>query len=132
LYVFLHFGKIINKMPISEGAAIQEKKVIFRAYQIIWYVLGILETLLIFRFVLKLTAANPSSPFSILVYGLTYPFILPFRWLYSTPSFEGSQVEWHTIIAMFVYFLASWFLIRFFQLVKPVKKSEIEETVDNV
>ncbi|MBI3573052.1 MAG: hypothetical protein HY092_02535, partial [Candidatus Kerfeldbacteria bacterium] len=40
------------------------KKRIFYSYQIIWYVLSLMEIILSFRFVLKLLGANPSSGFA--------------------------------------------------------------------
>src|SRR5258708_32834705 len=56
----------------------EKKKVIFRSYQIIWYVLGVMEFLLVFRFVLKMIGANPFSGFTSLIYNLSNPLALPF------------------------------------------------------
>jgi hypothetical protein len=37
----------------------EKKKTIFRVNQIIWFILGLIEVLLAFRFVLRLLGANP-------------------------------------------------------------------------
>lgn len=41
----------------------ETKKAIFRSYQFIWYLLGVIEVLLAFRVILKLMGANTSSGF---------------------------------------------------------------------
>jgi len=84
----------------------------FKAYQIIWFVIGLIEALLAVRFTLKLIAANPGSPFAGLVYGLSDFFLLPFFGLTITPSVGGIVLELHTIIAMIVYALMGWGLQR--------------------
>ena len=54
-------------------------KPLYRGTQIVWYILGLLEALLAFRFVLKLLAANPSAGFSSFIYAVSYPFTAPFN-----------------------------------------------------
>jgi YggT family protein len=73
--------------------------------QIIGAVLGLLEVLLGLRFVLKLIAANPSSGFAVFVYGMTQPFLAPFKALVGTPRTGGVILEVTTLIAMAVYAL---------------------------
>ena len=110
----------------------QTKKVIFRTYQALWYILGIIETLLGFRLFLKFVGANPGSGFAGFIYSLSGLFTNPFIGVVN-PSISGSSVlEWSTLIAIAVYAILVWLIIEFFQLVKPVKQEEIEQTVDSV
>src|SRR4051812_18850090 len=98
------------------------KKTIFRTYQIIWYVLGVLEVILAFRFILKILAANPLSGFASLVYSLSGPFVLPFVGVLriSTAPSVGTVFEWPTLLAMAVYWLVAFGLVQLFQFIKPV------------
>jgi len=110
---------------------LKKKKVIFRTYQIIWYILGVIETLLAFRFVFKLLAANPGSPFVRGIYNASSSLIAPFRGIFPTPVVEGSVFEWTTLVAVVVYAVVAYGIVYLLQLVKPVEPQEIEETVDN-
>lgn len=111
----------------------QQKVAIFRAYQLIWYLLGIIETLLVFRVILKLIAANPGSPFSAFIYNISYPFAYPFLGMVATPVIpNGSVFEWSSLIGMLVYAAVAYGLIYLFQLIKPTNPDEVEEEVDEV
>src|SRR5688572_22512241 len=74
------------------------KKSIFRTYQVVWYILGVIEVLLAFRVALKILGANPLSGFTNLVYTLSDPFALPFAGVLgvSIAPATGSIFEWST------------------------------------
>lgn len=99
-------------------------KPLYRGTQIVWYILGILEVLLAFRFLLKLFAANPSAGFSSFVYGVTYIFAAPFLNVFRLTRVEGSIFEWTTLLAMAVYGLIAWAIIRLFVMSKAVSTPE--------
>jgi len=84
----------------------------FKATQLVWLFLGILEALLGLRFFLKLIAANPASPIAVFIYGFTGLFLLPFAGLTGTPQAGGMILEFSTVIAMLVYALIGWALER--------------------
>jgi hypothetical protein len=87
-----------------------------RARQIIYLVLGILETLLIIRLVMRLLAANPSAGFSRLIYGLTGPFVAPFQGVFPTPAADGSVFEVATVLAIVIYILLAWCIMRIIEV----------------
>lgn len=109
----------------------ETKKTIFRAYQVIWYILGVLEILLLFRLFLKAVAANPSSGFTQFIYTVTEPFAGPFLGVFRIDTVNGSVFEWTTILAMVVYFLIAYALVKIFQFIKPVSPEEVDQEVDN-
>ena len=115
----------------SETRAIEKKKVIFRTYQVIWYVLGVMETLLLFRFIFKLLGANPGTPFVRFLYSISGIFLTPFRAIFPTTTVEGSIFEGSTLVAMAIYVVIAYGIVHLFQLVKPVKSDEVERVVDN-
>ena len=84
----------------------------FKATQLVWLFLGILEALLALRFGLKLIAANPDSPIAVFIYGLTSLFLFPFAGLTATPAAGGMVLEISTVIAMVVYALIGWAIER--------------------
>jgi hypothetical protein len=90
--------------------------------RVMWFMLGLLEGLLALRFLLAIMAANPRNAFAALVYGLTGAFVAPFRTLFATPSADGSVVELYTLVAMVVYFLAWWTIVKLIGVVtnRPV------------
>lgn len=95
---------------------------LYQFVRMMWYLLGLLEGLLAIRFILALLAANPNNGFASLIYAITGPFVAPFRTLFATPGFGGSVFELYTLIAMLVYFLAWWAIVRLVEVVanRPV------------
>jgi hypothetical protein len=83
-----------------------------KATQIIWLVTGILEALIGIRFLLKLLAANPQAGFARFIYGITAVFLAPFVALFPDPSAAGSVLEVSSLVAMLVYALAAWGVVR--------------------
>src|SRR5947207_737253 len=90
----------------------RKKKTIFRAYQIIWYLFGFIEVLLLFRFFLKFLGANAGSAFVSLIYGLSNPLAIPFFGIFAPVSTGPIIIEWSTIIAMIVYWVVAWGLVE--------------------
>ncbi|HEY4493960.1 MAG TPA: YggT family protein [Candidatus Paceibacterota bacterium] len=95
-------------------------KPIYHGTQIVWYILGILEALLMFRFVLKLLGANPNAGFSNFIYDITYIFAAPFLNVFRITRVEGSIFEWTTLLAMLVYYLLAYAIIKLFLMGKTV------------
>lgn len=110
----------------------QKKKAIFRTYQIIWYILGVIEVLLIFRFALAMMGANPASGFASLIYTISAPFAIPFRGILGVSAVPttGSVFEWSTLIAMVVYAIIAGGIVQLLQLFKPTTPQEVSEAVD--
>lgn len=106
-------------------------KPLFRGTQIVWYVLGILEALLAFRFALKLLAANPGAGFTSFIYGASSPFASPFLSVFRMTRVEGSIFEWTTLLAMLVYWLIAWGIIRLFLMSKTVSTPEAAVKLDD-
>jgi len=78
----------------------------------IYLLFGLLGGLLGIRFVLGLLGANPAAGFAQLIYGVTGPFIAPFAGLFGQPRFEGSVFESNSLVAILVYALIAWVLVR--------------------
>jgi hypothetical protein len=90
----------------------------------VWYVLGLLEALLAFRFALKLLVANPGAGFTDFVYTVTAPLMSPFENVFRVTQVQGSVVEWTTLLAMAVYGLIAWGIARLLVMGRSVSTPE--------
>lgn len=93
---------------------------LYRGTQIVWYILGFIEVLLAFRFVLKLLGANPSAGFTSFIYATTHVFAAPFLNVFRITKVAGSTLEWTTLLAMFVYWILALGIIKIFLMSKTV------------
>ena len=93
---------------------------------IIYFFFGVLETLLAFRLVLKLTGASIASGFVGLIYGLTGIFILPFEGMFRKGYTQGieqtSVLEPSTLVALIVYALLAWGIVKLIKIFSGEKK----------
>ncbi len=105
-------------------------KPLYRGTQIVWYIVGLLEALLAFRFVLKLLAANPNAGFSDFIYSVTHIFAAPFINVFRLTQVQGSIFEWTTLLAMLVYYLIALGIIRLFLMSKSVSTPEAAVKLD--
>ncbi len=84
----------------------------YRASQILYLLLGIVETLIIIRVVLKLLAANSGVGFVRFAYGVSAPLMAPFQGIFPTPVSHNSVVELSSLVAIAVYALVAWGIVR--------------------
>ena len=105
-------------------------KPLYRGTQIVWYILGLLEVLLAFRFALKLFAANPQAGFSSFIYTVSYPFAMPFLNVFHAMKVEGGIFEWTTLLAMFVYWLIACGIVKLFFMSKTISTTEAATKLD--
>jgi hypothetical protein len=106
-------------------------KPLYRGTQVVWYILGLIEILLAFRFVLKFLAANPDAGFSSFIYAVTYVFAAPFLSVFRVTQIAGSVVEWTTILAMFVYWVVAYGIVRMLLMGKTVSTPEAAVKLNN-
>ena len=99
-------------------------KPLYRGTQIVWYILGIIEVLLAFRFILKLLGANSAAGFTSFIYSVTHIFATPFLSVFGISKVSGSVFEWTTILAMFVYWVLAIGIIKLFLMGKTVSTPE--------
>lgn len=106
-------------------------KPLYRGTQIVWYILGLLEILLVFRFVLKFLGANPDAGFSAFIYGVTHVFAAPFISVFRVTYVEGSVIEWTTLLAMFVYWIIAVGVIKLLVMGKTISTPEAAVKLNN-
>jgi uncharacterized protein YggT (Ycf19 family) len=107
----------VHEEHYVEDATQINRENVFKITQFIWLMFGILEALIGFRIFLKLIAANPANWFASLVYRLSEPFLIPFQGITMDPSFQGLVLEISSVIALLVYALVAWAIVRLVWLV---------------
>jgi hypothetical protein len=91
----------------------QERRIFtFKATQLIWLLLGILEGLIALRIGLMLIGANPNSSIVALIYGFTGLFLFPFTGLIASPTVDNMVLELSSLFAMLIYALVAWVVER--------------------
>lgn len=106
-----------HQTQVVENRNADRRMAVGRAAQLIWLFFGILEALIGLRVLLKLIAANPGNPLASFIYRVTDLFLWPFAGLTVTPQAEGMVLEIPAIIAMFVYALIAWALVKLVWLI---------------
>jgi YGGT family protein len=84
-----------------------------RLMQAVYLFFGVLEALLVIRFLLRALAANSEAGFAQAVYAITGVLVAPFTGLFGTPQIaNGAALELSTLIALIVYGAIGWLLAR--------------------
>lgn len=102
----------------------------FKLGKIVYYILGVLEVLLAFRLIFKFLGANPESNFVSLIYVISEGFLSPFSGIFRSAINSGietrSVFEPTTIIAMIVYALIAYGVVRLIGIYESPKKKVIK------
>ena len=110
-------GDHVHEEHIVEDVDLEYRQTIYKITQLIWLLFGILEAMIGFRIALKLIGANPANWFTAFVYQLTDIFLWPFQSIIANPSVQGLVLEISSFIAMLVYALVGWVVVRLIWLV---------------
>jgi len=79
---------------------------------------------------LKLLAANPNAGFTDFIYNVSFPFVAPFLNVFRVTKVEGSVFEWTTLLAMAVYWLIAYGIVKLFFMGKTVSTPEAAVKLD--
>jgi hypothetical protein len=89
----------------------------------IWYLVGFIEIILLFRFVLKLLGANPSNDFVDFVYAVTGVLTAPFDTIFGVTKPQAGDIssvfEPSILVAAAVYALVGWGIVKLLNLNRP-------------
>ena len=96
--------------------------------QIVQLVVGVIEAVIALRVVLKLIAANPQNEFAHLVYGISGFFVDPFITLTGSLSSGGFVLEIPSLIAMAVYALIGWAIVKIVYILLAPSRSRSDST----
>ena len=98
----------------------------------IYLLFGILEGLLAIRFGLALLGANPAAGFAQFIYSITKPFLAPFVGLFGTARSGGSVFDVSPLVALIVYALIAWVLVKAVGLVMGDSRRGVRTTSSQI
>jgi uncharacterized protein YggT (Ycf19 family) len=90
---------------------------------IIWWVVGLLDTLIAIRFLLKLFGANTTAAFVRFMYDLTAPLVAPFHGIFNTTAEGRSIFEPESIVAIIIYTLVGWGIVSLIRVLSRNRRS---------
>lgn len=117
-----------EQVAINYGA--ERQATLVRASRLVSFVFGVIVALIAIRVLLKLIAANPASPFAQFIYNMTGLFVAPFVGLTATPAVDSSVLELTSLVAMVIYALVGWAVVKLIWLVfyRPSTRSVNTQT----
>ncbi len=105
---------VVNSQPQSKATGSQTVE------YLVYFFFGVLEILLAFRLVLKLTGAGLTSAFVGFIYGLTGVFIMPFEGIFHREFARGAEttsvLEPATLVAIIVYAVVAWGIVKLIRI----------------
>jgi len=99
------------------------RRAAYKMVQGLWLLFGIVEGVLAIRFVLRLLGANEAAGFARFIYSASGPFVAPFNNLFGNPGSNGSVLELNTIVAILVYMLVAWLVVKVLWLLAGESRS---------
>lgn len=108
----------VRKEQTEEVRRQPHNRKVSKAAQIVWFLVGIVVTILLIRFALALLGANLENQFASFVYSLSDPFVAPFRGLLQIGEFQAgvSRFEIETLLSAFIYLLIGWGIVKAIEL----------------
>lgn len=101
-----------RKARIVKDVGAEWRMMIGKVTRVIYVFALLLEMVIGFRVILKLIAANSANDFAEMIFRLSHPFVRPFLGLTVSPSIGSVVLEIPSVIAMIVYWIIAWALIR--------------------
>jgi len=88
-----------------------------RAEQAVWLVAGVVDALLIIRFLFKLLGASTQASFVRFIFDLTQVFVAPFHGIFNTAASGHNVFEPESLVAIAIYSLIGWGLASLVRVV---------------
>ena len=79
---------------------------------------------------MKLFGANPGAGFTELIYTLSSIPLAPFRFVFSNNAVGSSVFEWSTLLAMAVYWVLVWGIIKLILIPRTVDTRRAENVIE--
>ena len=100
----------VDRQTVASETAVPRQVIVGR---IIYYVVGFITILLLLRIVLLLLAANQGNGFVDFIYAVSGLFAMPFYGIFNyTPAYGSSVLELSSIVAILIYALVGWGLVK--------------------
>lgn len=105
-------GDHVHEEHVVRNVDLEYRETLYRLSQFIWLIFGGIVALIGIRVILMLIGANPANTFTAFIYQLSELFLWPFRNIVANPAFQNYVLEITSVIAMIVYPLIAWAIVR--------------------
>ena len=105
-------GDHVHEEHVVQNVNLEYREALYKVSQFIWLIFGGIEALIGIRVLLMLLGANPANTFTAFVYQLSSLFLWPFQNIVANPAFQNYVLEITSIIAMIIYPLIGWAIVK--------------------
>ena len=109
-------GVQVRRQNISRSV---ETSGVVVAQRFVWFIVGVINVLIAIRFILLLLGANQSAGFVDFIYGITGILVAPFVGIFGEPTYGRFMFEWSSVLAIVVYSLIAWGIVKLITLTRP-------------
>jgi YggT family protein len=86
------------------------------AVSVTYYILDVIEILLLLQFLFALFRANPGSPIVTLIRVLTDPLVAPFAGIFPSAAAVGTSIDWAALVGMAIYAIIAYLIVKLIYL----------------
>lgn len=122
-----HTTQVEQTTVVVPSAATIERRRYTRARRTIYTIVNIIAVFIFIRFLLVLFGADPLNGFASFIYGITFPFVLPFRDLFgpgNEPQLGVNIFDASYLVAIAIYYIFAWIGAKVAQLIYLRTRSE--------
>jgi uncharacterized protein YggT (Ycf19 family) len=118
-------NRVESRQQIFEDQNQTRANIRYWTRAIAYFLLGVLEVILLLRLIFRLFGANEDSSFITFLYTLSHPFVTAFNGIFNDQTLGKYGVfEFSTLIAMVVYALIIWGLVSLVNVIfAPIQTS---------
>jgi hypothetical protein len=104
-------NQVENRAEVFEDVNQRRANIRYWITRVTYFVLGVLEIILLLRFLFRLLGANEGNAFILFLYNLSHVFVGAFNGIFNDQALGRSVFETSTLIAMLVYALIGWGIV---------------------
>jgi uncharacterized protein YggT (Ycf19 family) len=117
-YVDLAGNQVENRVEVSQDKNLSRENRHSWVTNVISFLLGLLELLLVLRFVFRLLGESQDNSFTQFLYNLSQVFVAPLNGIFHDQTLGTRSVfELSTLVAMLIYALLAWGLVALSRVV---------------
>jgi hypothetical protein len=98
--------------------------------RVVTFLFGVIELLILVRFILLLVGANAQTGFVQWIQQTSGVFMAPFNAILGTQTIHGAIFEWSALVAIAVYALIAWLVVALIRALTPRRGPDTVETVE--
>jgi len=117
-----------NQEQVVDSPNTRRRNLLDRVSQIIYFLAGILEVILVLRLFLRGINADSTAGFATFIYNFSSPFVAPFNSIFNNDqALKGvTTFEFSTVLAMVIYALLAFGLVKLLYILFEPNRSSRE------